>query len=64
MPKAKGKIEFRYFLDPELKDAAMRKAHVNGWNLTFVLDRFLREWAADAPPAPAPERKAKGKGAK
>ncbi len=49
MPAPKGRAEFRYFLDVELKEAAMRKCEEQGTSLTWVLTRFLKEWTADIP---------------
>lgn len=50
MPKPAGKVEINTFVDPELKAAVQRKCKVNGWTMNFVVERFLREWSADAPP--------------
>ncbi len=59
MVNPQGKSEFRYFLDPDLKAAAMRKCKANGQTLTFILTKFLEEWAADAPPESGPTSKPK-----
>lgn len=60
MPKPHDKVEVNVFISPELKAAFQRKCKVNGWSMNFVIERFINEWSADAPPSIAsvkPKRK-------
>lgn len=61
MPKPAGTVAINIFVKSEVRDAIRRKCKANGQTMNFVLNRLLEELAADAPPAPEPVRKGRGK---
>jgi hypothetical protein len=50
MAKPEGTVEINVFVPPELRDAVQRKCKSMGTNVSFVVRKYLEEWAADALP--------------